>query len=614
MSMTVQIGTQKLKKDQYEFVIWAPFAKRISIKIVEPAESIIPLDKEEKGYWRGVSKVKAGYRYYVIIDDKIQHPDPASHFQPDGVYSASEIIDHNDYKWKDSQWQGINPEQTIIYELHVGAFTGGGGFEDMIPKLDHLIELGVNAIEVMPVAQFPGERNWGYDGVFPFAVQNNYGGPEKFKRFIDHCHRKGIAVILDVVYNHLGPEGNCLADFGPYFTEKYKIPWGKAINFDDAWCDGVRNFFIRNALMWFEQYHIDGLRLDAIQTIKDTGAKHFLKELAEETHTLNDITGIKHFLIAESNLNDAQVITPWSMNGYGVDAQWCDDFHHALHAYLTGERQGYYQDFGRIEDLQKTMRDAFVHDWKYSSFRKKAFGNNPEHCLSKQFVVYSQNHDQVGNRMPCGRLSKMLPYQKQKLAAATVILSPYIPLLFMGEEYAEKNPFFYFIDHKDEKLVEAVKRGRKNELRAFGWKEDTPDPQAIDTYKQSWLSWNNNNADAKKTFLFYKSLIALKKEINKAPLLKVKENMVERSGNLFILLHRLKDKVILVLMNFGNDEVQYTMPGTALTYKKAIDSEDPCFGGEEGLPSNIKATDTISLQPHAIVAYGNVVEGQELKG
>ncbi len=612
--MTVQIGSQKIKNDQYEFVVWAPFAKSISIKIVQPAESIIPLDKEDNGYWRGVADVKAGYRYYVIIDDKIQHPDPASHFQPDGVHSASEIVDQSTYKWKDSQWQGIMPEQMIMYELHVGAFTNGGGFEDIIPKLDHLLDLGINTIEIMPVAQFPGERNWGYDGVYPFAVQNSYGGPEKFKQLIDHCHRKDIAVILDVVYNHLGPEGNCLVDFGPYFTEKYKIPWGKAINFDDAWSDGVRNYFIRNAMMWFEDYHIDGLRLDAIQAIKDTGAKHFLKELAEETLTLNDITGIKHYLVAESDLNDARVISPWSMNGYGIDAQWSDDFHHALHAYLTGERQGYYEDFGRIEDLQKAMRDAFVYEWKYSSFRKKSFGNNPEDRLSKQFVVYSQNHDQVGNRMLGDRLTQLLPFNKQKLAAAAVMLSPYIPMVFMGEEYGEKQPFHYFIDHNDEKLIEAVRKGRKNDFRAFGWKNDPPDPKAMDAYKQSWLSWNTKDDESEKTFLFYKSLIELKKEINKAPLLKVKENMVERSGNLFILLHRLRNKVILVLMNFGNDKVQYTMPGTELMYKKAIDSEDPCFGGEEGLPSNITATDTISLKPYAIVAYGNVIEGQELKG
>ncbi len=604
--MSVQVGTQKIKEGQYEFVVWAPFANNIAIKPENGLQTVSLNRDDEKGYWRGMLNINTGDQYFIVINDKTERPDPASFFQPNGVHEASQLIDHKTYKWKDAEWEGISLEQMVVYELHIGTFTSGGTFTDVISKLDYLKELGINAIDIMPVAQFPGKRNWGYDGVYPFAVQNSYGGPEEFKKLIDHCHRKGIAVILDVVYNHLGPEGNYLADFGPYFTGKYNTPWGKAINFDDAWCDGVRNYFLRNALMWFEDYHIDGLRLDAIHAIKDNGAKHFLKELAEEVHVFNDLVGRNHYLIAESDLNDAMVITPWSHGGYGIDAQWCDDFHHALHAYLTGESQGYYQDFGTIEDLEKAVHNAFVYDWKYSSFRKKTFGNNPQERLSKQFMVYSQNHDQVGNRMKGERLSVLVPFNEQKLAAGAVLMSHYIPMLFMGEEYGEKKPFRYFVDHHDEKLVEAIKKGRKRDFRAFGWNNEPPDPKAAETFEKSCLSWKSENEKAQQMLNFYKGLIRIKKEIDASPLIQVKENMVGRHEELMIMLHRLSNKVVLAFLNFGDQAIEYNMPGTALVYKNIIDSEDPVFGGEKAHVKEINAGEIVAFKPYSVVVFENV--------
>lgn len=368
----MRIGANYSGDGRCEFVVWAPFAKVLELKTLSPQQKIIPMERDEEGYWiADVKNIPPETKYLYVIDEEKERPDPASFFQPEGVHVPSQVIDHNSFMWKDVFWSGINLRNMVIYELHIGTFTPEGTFDAVIKRLDELTDLGINAIEIMPVAQFPGERNWGYDGAYPFAVQNSYGGPDGLKRLINECHKRGVTVILDVVYNHLGPEGNFLRDFGPYFTDKYKTPWGDAINFDDAFSDGVRNFFIENNLYRFKNYHIDALRLDAIHAIYDMSARHILEELSERVMELSQIRGRKFYLIAESDLNDSRIIRPLELGGYGIDAQWCDDFHHSVHCILTGERDGYYADFGKIEHLVKAMREGFVYSGQYSIFRKR---------------------------------------------------------------------------------------------------------------------------------------------------------------------------------------------------------------------------------------------------
>ncbi|MGZ5192118.1 MAG: malto-oligosyltrehalose trehalohydrolase, partial [Flavisolibacter sp.] len=402
------IGLNFNDKGECELGVWSPESNNVHLSVNDEK---IKLNKNDLGYWSmKTNLVKPGARYKILLNNENEFPDPASLSQPEGVHAASMAIDLKKFNWTDHQWQNHKPEDYIFYELHTGCFSQEGNFEGIEKKLEHLISLGVNAIEIMPVAQFPGERNWGYDGVFPFAVQNSYGGAEGLQRLVNSCHEKGIAVVLDVVYNHLGPEGNYLGAFGPYFTEKYKTPWGPAINFDDAWCEGVRRYFIENALMWFRDFHIDALRLDAVHAIKDLSPVHILREIKTYVNALMQKTGRTYYLIAELDLNDNRYINPLEENGYGMDAQWIDEFHHALRVTSGQERDGYYEDFNGIEHLAKAYRDAYVYDGQYSQHRKKFFGVKAQN-EGKQFVVFSQNHDQVGNRMLGERTSSLLSFE-----------------------------------------------------------------------------------------------------------------------------------------------------------------------------------------------------------
>ncbi len=511
----MRIGANYLKNDQCEFVVWAPFVKSISLKLILQSEKLIPMQKDESGYWRiVVDDVKPGDLYFYRLDGGRDRPDPASYYQPYGVHKASQIIDHNVFKWQDKEWKGMHMSEMIMYELHVGTFTSEGTFDTVIPKLDDLKNVGINTIEIMPVAQFPGERNWGYDGVYPFAVQNSYGGQDGLKRLVNECHKKRIAVILDVVYNHLGPEGNYLWDYGHYFTDKYKTPWGLAINFDGPYSNEVRNYFIENALYWFKNYHIDALRLDAIHGICDMSARPFLLELAEKVEEFSQQKGRKYYLIAESDLNNSLVARSRDKGGFGIDCLWNDDFHHAIHTLITDEANGYYIDFGRIGHLMKSLEEGYVYSGQYSEFRKRSHGNSSKDMPADKFIVFSQNHDQIGNRMKGERMSSLVSFESLKLAAGIVLLSPYIPLLFMGEEYRETAPFLYFVSHSDPQLIEGIRQGRKKDYDAFNWRGEPPDPQDLETFIKSKIDWKKRNQANHKVLLnLYKELIHLRRDI-----------------------------------------------------------------------------------------------------
>jgi maltooligosyltrehalose trehalohydrolase len=458
------------------FTVWAPRACRVTLRLVGPVHRDVAMQPVQRGYHQAhVEGVTPGQRYLYRLDNGPDRPDPASRQQPDGVHAPS-AVDDPTFAWHDADWHGLALEELVLYELHTGTFTPEGSFDAAIGQLDRLADLGCNALSLMPVAQFPGTRNWGYDGVYPFAVQASYGGTAGLKRLVDAAHRRGLAVILDVVYNHLGPEGNYLRDFGPYFSDQYKTPWGEPLNFDGPGSDEVRHYFLSNARRWLDEFHLDGLRLDAVPYIKDLSAYHVLAELADLAGHWTGALGRPFHLIGESDRNDATILRPREQGGWGLDAQWSDDFHHALHAYLTGERQGYYADHGEMEHLVRAYRDAFVLDGRYSHFRGRRYGAPAPDRPGRQFVIFAQNHDQVGNRPRGDRLGALVDFETLKLAAALLLTAPYVPMLFMGEEYGETAPFPFFVSHGDRRLLEAIRRGRHRDFAAFGGQGEPFDP------------------------------------------------------------------------------------------------------------------------------------------
>ena len=411
--------------------------------------------------------VQTGLRYAYLLDDGREYPDPAARWQPDGVHRPSAVWLPTEYEWSDGDWRGVPRDELVVYELHVGAFTAEGTFEAIIPRLEQLAELGVTAIELMPVAQFSGDRNWGYDGVHPFAVQNSYGGPSALQKLVDSAHHAGLAVLLDVVYNHFGPEGNYLESFGPYETDRYRTPWGRAINFDGPDSDPVRRFVIDNAVAWVRDFHLDGLRLDAVHAIYDFSARHIFAELQDEVQAEAERQGRIVHVIAESDLNDVRLVLPAERGGHGLTAAWSDDFHHCVHTILTGERDGYYRDFGRPEQLARAYADVYVYDGRYSRCRRRRHGNRVGDTDRGRFIVAVQNHDQVGNRAFGERLTALLPPEAQRLSCGLLLVSPCSPLLWMGEEYGETRPFPFFSSFSDPQLIEAVRRGRREEFAAL---------------------------------------------------------------------------------------------------------------------------------------------------
>ncbi|MFW6110546.1 MAG: malto-oligosyltrehalose trehalohydrolase [Thermoproteota archaeon] len=604
----MKVGVDYLGDERCKFVVWAPPLKDLKVKTISPSKREISMEKDEWGYWAvttdGISPDTL--YFYELEEDKIR-PDPASHFQPRGVHGPSQVVNHDAFRWSDEDWGGIPLKDMIIYELHVGTFTPQGNFEAVTNRLSEFKKLGVNTIEMMPVGQFPGNRNWGYDGTFPFAPQNTYGGPNGMKKLVNACHSQGMSLILDVVYNHLGPEGNYLHAFGPYFTEKYQTPWGDAVNFDDAYSDGVRNYFINNALYWFQNYHVDALRLDALHAIYDMRATPFLSELTKKVEDFSLKKGREFYLIGESDLNDARMVTPTELNGYGLSSQWCGDFHHSLHTLLTGEDVGYYLDFGKLKHLAKALTEGFVYSGQYSRYRKRRHGNSSEDIPADKFVIFSQNHDQVGNRMRGERLSQLVSFQALKLAAGAVILSPFIPLLFMGEEYGEKSPFLYFVSYSDSKLIESVREGRKEEFQAFEWRGKPPDPQSSESFSRSKLHWENRYEGRHKILLaFYKRLIMLRRNdrvLSNLDKKKLEVHRVEDKRVIFIRRWHGEEQVFL-LMSFNSKRSEVSLELPEGRWIKILDSSRRKWGGQGSkAPRKIEKRQKLTVPPYSFVVY-----------
>ena len=494
---------------EVDFRVWAPTPKEIALRLMragqQPQEIAMRRDGED---FVATAEACVGDRYAYVIDRSQPIPDPVSRFLPDGVHGPTEIVDPALYRWSDENWRGLPLEDYCIYELHIGTFTPEGTCDGAAQKLPYLKDLGVTVIEVMPVAATPGTRNWGYDGVSPYAVQANYGGPAAFRRFVDAAHELGLAVVLDVVYNHLGPEGNYLRMFGHYFTAHHKTPWGEAINYDDAGCENVRRYVVNNALYWIREYHLDGLRLDAVQTIKDDSPKHILAEIQENVQALATELKRTVVVIAETDENDSRYIEP-APEGYGLDAVWSDDFHHALHALLTGERTGYYQDFGEPEQIAKALRDGYTFQGEHFAFWNAPRGTPAAGVPLPANVICIQNHDQVGNRARGERLTTLVSRGARKMAAALLSLAPHTPLLFMGQEYDESAPFQFFTDFGDPGLKKAVSEGRRSEFKDFDFRE-VPDPEDSHTFQRSKLTWAS--ADENRDVLsWYRTLLSLHK-------------------------------------------------------------------------------------------------------
>lgn len=601
------VGAHYLGQDRCQFTVWAPLHQAISIELLGPEPRKISLTPESEGYWTATAEpVSPGTLYQVRLAEDLTRPDPASRYQPQGVHGPSQVIDQGAYPWRDHQWQGIPLQNYIIYELHIGTFTAEGTFDAAIARLPKLKQLGITAVEIMPVSQFPGDRNWGYDGVYPFAVQNSYGGPSGLKRLVDACHQQGLAVILDVVYNHFGPEGNYTADFGPYFTERYNTPWGAGINFDDAYCDGVRRFVTDNVLMWFRDYHMDALRLDAIHAIYDFSASHILADIKAATSVLEKTRGIPCYLIAESDLNDVRVINPPAAGGHGLDAQWSDDFHHSLHTLLTGETLGYYQDFGTPSHLVKVLQHGYAFNGNYSRFRKRRHGNDASHRPPYQFVVCAQNHDQVGNRMLGERLTALVDFEALKLAAGATLLSPYIPLLFMGEEYGEPAPFLYFVSHGDPDLVRAVREGRKREFADFHDLGEPPDAESPETFSRSKLHWELlHQGQHQRLWQFYQRLIQLRQRI--PALAHVDQRHLEAKADeaqgMIVVRRWWGHSQALLLMNVQPESVSYT-PMLDGQWQQQMNSADETWSGPGNKAPKILETGKMAvLPPQSFVLY-----------
>jgi len=498
----------------HRFEIWAPSAKRMSVIVAGGVHAMN--GPGSRGWWTlDLENAGPGVDYgFLVDDDPKPYPDPRSQWQPNGVHELSRVYNHTQFHWNDTGFQAPPLQSAIIYELHIGTFTPEGTFDSAASKLDYLLSLGITHVELMPVAAFDGRHGWGYDGVALDTVHEPYGGPDGLKRFVNAAHEKGLAVLLDVVYNHFGPSGNYAGKFGPYTTSSHRTPWGGAVNLEDAGSYEVRRFFCDSALMWLRNFHIDGLRIDAVHAFVDRSAIHFLEQLATEVETLQATLARRLVLIAESDLNDPRFVTPREAGGIGMDAQWSDDFHHALFTVLCpDERQGYYTDFGSLAQLAKALEQTFVYDDIYSNHRERNHGRPPLGLSQHRFLGYIQDHDQVGNRATGDRLGHITSSARVKIAAAIVLTGPFVPMLFQGEEWSATSPFQYFADHTNPELARAVSKGRTHEFATFGWDPSSvPDPEKQETFETSKLKWDEIELPDHADILeWYRALIRLRR-------------------------------------------------------------------------------------------------------
>jgi maltooligosyltrehalose trehalohydrolase len=590
----LEFGASVRNGGQTEFRVWAPKVKSLAVRILGGHPRTIPMTREstlaeskpEFGaeFVATVPGVGEGTDYFYVLDGERERPDPVSRWQPRGVHGPSRIVDPGSFVWSDQNWAGIALKDFIIYELHTGTFTAEGTFESIIPRLPYLRDLGITAIEIMPVAEFPGNRNWGYDGASLYPPQSSYGGPSGLKKLVDACHQHGLAVVMDVVYNHLGPEGNYLPEFARCFTDAHHTPWGKAINFDGPESDGIRRWVIDNALYWLGEYHVDALRLDAIHGIYDFGARHILEELSEAVQNQARLLKRQAWIIAESDLEDVRLINPRTAGGYALDAQWHDDFHHALYTLLTGEQQGFLMDFGKLADLAKSIREGFVFDRKYSRYRQRRYGSSSKNRPGEQFVGFIQNHDQVANTSRGQRLSTLVSPEKQKLAAVLTLCSPFLPLLFMGEEYAETAPFLFFTSFEDPHLINAVREGRKRELGAHYSENDFADPQAQGTFECCKLDWSKpERSPHTEISRLHRDLISLRKQ---HPCLgncrKDLTGIQFDEQSKFLAMKRTdpSGRAALIVCNFSSEAQTIPVAPAPSNWQLSLWTGDPAYGGK----------------------------------
>jgi maltooligosyltrehalose trehalohydrolase len=605
-----RLGAVPLGDQRCSFVVWAPSASEVAV-VVEGGKTVA-LFPAAHGYFAGVAEhCPPGSRYRYLLDGTAL-ADPASRSQPDGVAGPSEVVEPWAFEFGTSDFVAAPLAESVLYELHVGTFTAGGTFDSAIDELDSLVELGVTAVEAMPIAQFYGTRNWGYDGVFPFAAQHSYGGPAAFSRFVDACHRRGLAVVLDVVYNHIGPEGAVLSAFGPYFTDRYATPWGEAVNVDGPTSDPVRRYFIENALSWFRDFGLDGLRLDAIHGIVDPTATPFLAELADATAELAQVLGRPLWLIAESADNNPKVVTARSAGGLGMDAQWNDDFHHALHAVLTGERLGYYGDFGEVDQLARAISQGFCYQGEYSAYRRRRHGAPSVGVEPGRFVIFSLNHDHAGNRPRGERLASLVDAARLRLAAVLVLCSPGVPLLFMGEEYGETSPFPYFVDHADPVLLDRVRRGRAEEMVSYGWDEEPLDATAPSTFDAAVLTRDASDPERAALTSLYRRLLALRRRHPALTRSTRHASTAKTNGGVLTIERHAPAEHLVALCNMTAASVEVSLANERALHR-LIDSTDPALGGSgerpvETLSADASAKATICLAGFGFVVYSTKQE------
>ncbi len=600
------------------FSVWAPAVNEMTVHVatgVAAGDHPLARAADKRGVWEAtVAGVFAGDRYGFRIDGSEPLPDPHSRSQPDGVHGLSEVVDPDAFAWTDAGWPGIALPDFVIYEIHVGTFTPEGTFDAAAARLPALAAMGVTAVELMPVASFPGRRNWGYDGVQLYAPQSSYGGPDGLRRLVDAAHALRMGVVLDVVYNHVGPEGNYLDRYGPYHTDVYRTPWGRSLNYDGPGSDAVRRWAHDNALHWISEYHIDALRLDAVQGIFDFGALQFLEELSDDIHELGRQSGRKVQLMAESDLNDPRMLRAPKNGGFGIDAQWADDFHHTLHTTLTGERHGYYQDFAGIATMPDVYREPFFYARRYAPHRDRMHGRSSEGVPRQRFIVAAQNHDQVGNRPNAERLPLLVPPERLRMAAALVLLSPYIPLLFMGEEYGETAPFLYFIEHGDPGLIEAVRAGRKREFEGIGKLEEQVDPQAEETFLRCKLDWEKRDTrEGVRLLSLYTDLLALRRE---EPALRpgASEAQVQGAAEWMTVLrvlpqqdahdHARTGRALFLAFNLHDQPMNVPVRADATgAWKLRLSTDAAGYGGSGVVAHDIRAGEPLLLPPWTAAVY-----------